>query len=239
MSRPAFDALDRDWSRLNLSPDGRRALGRWRSDPDLRADTLDELVGRIWALPMLDADRTCARLAARAADDTVAARVLLQALRPGLRALGRQLAFGAAFDDVDHELLALAWELIRTYPIDRRPAKIAPNVLLDVRKRYVQAVREGQHTAAALEELPVRLQPTSPSAEHDALEAEAPSLRRANAVLRNAVDGGSISATAADIVWRTRVIGVSDSDAADDLGLRLRTLQRRRQRAERRLAAAS
>lgn len=32
-----------------------------------------------------------------------------------------------SFDDVDHELLAIAWELIRTYRIDRRPAAIVAN----------------------------------------------------------------------------------------------------------------
>ena len=45
-----------------------------------------------------------AELARRAPDDHVAARVLLQILRPGLRNLGRRLAMGASFTDVDHEI---------------------------------------------------------------------------------------------------------------------------------------
>ena len=237
MPRPAFDNLNRDWNALTTSPAAAAALRRWHDDPDLNAESLDDLLERIWEAPMLDADRMCAALARRASDDTVAARVLLQALRPGLRTLGRRLALGAAFDDVDHEVIALAWERIRTYPYDRRPRKIAPNVLLDVRKRYLQHLREDRGDIG-LDELPPHLQPSAPSAEHEALDTELPSLRRAHATLTDAVAIGTITGTAAQVIWRARVVGVSDADLAGDLGLELRTLQRRRQRAERQLAAA-
>lgn len=123
-------------------PDAAAALERWRCEPALAAPDLDTLVDWIWAASKADADRAHAALAARAPSDGVAARVLLQTLRPGLRALGRRLALGAAFEDVDHELLALAWEQIRTYRIVRRPTAVAANILWDVRKRYVRAVVE-------------------------------------------------------------------------------------------------
>jgi len=163
--------------------------------------------------------------------------VLLQILRPGLRNLGRRLALGGSFDDVDHELLALAWEQIRTYPIDRRPAAVAANVLLDVRKRYVRAVVEPDRLR--VERLTDDRWPTAPSAEHEALDAFAPSLHRARERLVKAVDRGSISAMSAVVVWRTRVQQHEDAEVAAEMGVDVRTLQRRRQRAERALGKAS
>jgi hypothetical protein len=237
MCRPAFDALDRSWATLVHSPEAAAALDRWASDLALAAPDLDTLVERIWAATKPVADRALAGLAGRAPTDPTAARVLLQVLRPGLRNLGRRLALGASFDDVDHELVALAWERIRTYPIDRRPASIAANVLLDVRKRYVREVLEPERLR--VEHIRDDLWPSCPSAEHDALETFEPSLRRAHAHLVAAVERGTISRAGATAVWRTRVQQDDDVEVAADLGVNVRTLQRRRQRAERQLAAAS
>jgi hypothetical protein len=237
MSRPAFDALDRTWTGIATSPEAAAALERWGPDPALAAPDLDALIDRVWTAGKADADRTHAALAARAPSDAVAARVLLQILRPGLRNLGRRLALGASFDDVDHELLALAWEQIRTYRIDRRPKAVAANILLDVRKRYVRAVL-GPARLVALDDVAEARRPVTPSAEYEALDAEAPSLRRAHARLAAAVDQGAITATSAVVVWRTRVQQDDDAEVAADLGVDVRTLQRRRQRAERQLAAA-
>lgn len=237
MCRPAFDALDRSWATLVHSPEAAAALERWAAEPVLAAPDLDTLVDRIWTATKPDADRAHAALAARAPVDETAARVLLQVLRPGLRNLGRRLALGGSFDDVDHELLALAWERIRTYPIDRRPAAIAANVLFDVRKRYVRDVLDPERLG--LESVRDNLWPTTPSAEHEALDAFEPSLRRAHAHLAAAIERGTISRAGASVVWRTRVQQDDDAEVAVELGVNVRTLQRRRQRAERQLAAAS
>ena len=239
MSRPAFDALDRDWADLVASADAAAALERWRTVPELAVPDLDTLVSAVWAASKPDADRACAELARRAPVDRVAARVVLQVLRPGLRNLGRRLALGGSFDDVDRELLAIAWERVRTYPIDRRPRQIAANVLLDVRKRYVRAVMDPGELVIALDVVPARRWPHVPSAEHEALEAEGPSLRRAHARLVSAVDTGAITPLSARVVWRTRVQQDDDAEVAAELGVAVRTLQRRRQRAERELAKAS
>lgn len=237
MSRPVFDALDRNWCAFVARPEATAALDRWSATPELAAGSLEDLVAAIWAADKAAADRACAALAARAPVDETAARVLLQVLRPGLRSLGRRLALGASFDDVDHELLALAWERIRTYRVDRRPRSVAANILLDVRKAYVRGVLEPDR--GRLEHLPESLWPTSPSAEHEAIEAFGPSLRRAHAHLVDAVGRRTITAASAAVIWRTRVQQDDDADVAAELGVEVRTMQRRRQRAERRLAAAS
>jgi len=237
MCRPAFDALDRSWATLVHSTEAAAALDRWAHEPLLAAPDLDTLVDRIWAAAKPDADRAHAALAARAPSDPTAARVLLQVLRPGLRNLGRRLALGGRFDDVDLELLSLAWERIRTYPIGRRPAAIAANVLLDVRKRYIRDVVDAKRLH--FEYLSEDLWPPALSAEHEAIEAFEPSLRRAHAQLAAAVDRGTISRASASVVWRTRVQQDGDEEVAADLGVNVRTMQRRRQRAERQLAHAS
>lgn len=239
MSRSVFDALDRSWTRVATSPDAVAALQRWRTDPALAAPDLDALVARVWAASKADADRAQAALAARAPNDPMAARVLLQILRPGLRNLGRRLALGASFDDVDHELVALAWEQIRTYRIDRRPTLVAANVLLDVRKNYLRSVLDPGGGPVSLDEASGAPCLATPSAEDEALEAEGPSLRRAHARLVDAVERRTITAQSASVVWRTRVQQLEDAEVADELGVTLRTLQRRRQRTERQLAAAS
>lgn len=238
MCRPAFDALDRSWALLVRSPEAAAALQRWKPDDALAAPDLDSLVAAIWSAVKADADRAHAALARRAPTDPTAARVLLQVLRPGLRNLGRRLALGGSFDDVDHELLALAWERIRTYPIDRRPTSVAANVLLDVRKRYVRAVIEPATGPISLEAVPAAQWPAAPSAEDQALDAHGASLRRAHARLFAAVDRGTITPQSAAVVWRTRVQQLEDAEVAAELGVAVRTLQRRRQRAERQLAAA-
>lgn len=238
MSRPAFDALDRSWTTLVGSTEAAAALDRWSATPELAAADLETLVARIWAAGKADADRACAALAERAPTDTTAARVLLQVLRPGLRTLGRRLALGGSFDDVDHELIALAWERVRTYRIERRPAVVAGNILLDVRKAYVRGVL-APGRLIALDDVPEARWPAAQSAEHDALDAHAPSLERAHARLVAAVENGVISPLSATVVWRTRVQQDDDTDVAADLGVDVRTMQRRRQRAERKLGAAS
>lgn len=239
MSRSAFEALDRSWARIASSPDAIAALERWRSDPVLVAPDLDTLVERVWAANKADADRAHAALAARAPTDPMAARALLQILRPGLRNLGRRLALGSSFDDVDHDLLALAWEQICTYRVDRRPSAVAANILLDVRKYHVRGVVEPADRHVSLDRLTDDRRPVVPSAEEEALDAEGPSLRRAHARLVAAVDRGAVTAASAAVVWRTRVQQHDDAEVAADLGVEVRTLQRRRQRTERLLAAAS
>lgn len=237
MCRPAFDALDRSWTILARSPEATAALDRLQAHPDLTADDLDDLVTRVWAASKPNADRVHAALAELAHADTTAARVLLQMLRPGLRSLGRRQAFGGSFDEVDQDVIALAWEQIRTYPIDRRPSAIAANILLDVRKRYVRVVLEGSDLLS-LDEVPDGRLRQASSAEDEAIDGEGPSLQRAHALLATAVHRGTITAASATVVWRTRVQQDDDVDVTADLGVGVRTLQRRRQRAERLLAAA-
>jgi DNA-directed RNA polymerase specialized sigma24 family protein len=91
----------------------------------------------------------------------------------------------------------------------------------------------------SLEDVSEARRPVAPSAEHEAVDADGPSLRRAHGRLLTAVEGGVIPPLGAAVVWRTRVQQDDDAEVAAELGVNVRTLQRRRQRAERQLAAAS
>ncbi len=77
------------------------------------------------------ADAHLATLVALAGHDDLAARVVLQRIVPGLvRAARRRRHQGGmrqAFDDV----VANAWVVIRTYPLQRRPRRIAANLCRD------------------------------------------------------------------------------------------------------------
>ena len=77
----------------------------------------------------------------RAATDEVAAHLVLRRILPGLVAAAvRRGASGhwrvrPVFDD----LTSTAWVLIRTYPLDRRPRRVAVNILRDA--EYLVCVR--------------------------------------------------------------------------------------------------
>lgn len=127
-------ALDREWTELDRQPGTATALRRWaRTEPALAgmavpSAILDARTNPSAAPPILAA---LARLAAN--DDELAARTLLQALLPGLvRMATTSCKDGPQSLD---ELVSLAWERIRTYPVTRH-GSVAANVLLDVRKRY-------------------------------------------------------------------------------------------------------
>lgn len=80
-----------------------------------------------------EADRYLFLLVSRAATDDLAARIVLQRLLPPLVSVARRrgkITVGG-FDKAFTETIAQAWLLIRTYPLDRRPARVASNLVRD------------------------------------------------------------------------------------------------------------
>lgn len=120
------------------------ALTRWRADPRLNAPDLNTLLAAAGAggtAGGAEADDVLGRLVRRAPGDTVAARTVLQRVLPGLIAAARRRAgaekivVGSLLD----ELVATAWTVIVTYPVERRPAKFAVNIVRD--SEYLAFVR--------------------------------------------------------------------------------------------------
>jgi DNA-directed RNA polymerase specialized sigma24 family protein len=118
-------------------------MARWPRDLARHCDgnRLLAAIGREGGLPMAEADRLLAELVRVALHDALAARVVLQRMIPGLinTAARRTSGRPAERQDMFYDLVANAWLVIRAYPIERRPAKIAVNVLRDA--EYVTCVR--------------------------------------------------------------------------------------------------
>jgi len=131
---------NQDWQRLVRKTDPVRHQLDWPGVPVTRYGSLDELLRATTHggdLAQEDADALLAGVVRAAAHCDVAARLVLQRLIPVLvsvtvrRAARRRVAYRALFED----LVANAWIMIRSYPIDRRPTKIAVNLLRDTEHR--------------------------------------------------------------------------------------------------------
>lgn len=116
-------ALNAEWAELARQPPPRA----WRTESALRGiATLAEVLHTVRANP--DA-ALLALLRRQAAGDVLAGRCVLQAM------LGKLVRLAVA-DPVAvlDDYLAAAWERIATYPVDRRPCRVAANLALDALK---------------------------------------------------------------------------------------------------------
>jgi RNA polymerase sigma factor (sigma-70 family) len=125
------------------------------------------------------ADRRLRRLVAVAADDHLAARIVIQRLVPGLLALSRKYR---GSDDAFEELLAHAWIAVRTYNADRSPSNLAASLLSDAEWAAYRRHHRRQANAPRTAQLPTEYtvdEPRHPSDElaellEDALDAGMP-----------------------------------------------------------------
>lgn len=235
-----LDWMDSDWERLRRSHASKAALARWSAEtPLLTAGTLDELLAR--RLPHVpERDQVLAALASRAPDDDIAASVLLHALRPGLGRLVQTLTKpGSCRPTVARELVAICWERIRTYPIDRRPDRVAANILLDTRKRYLRAQAQGAATAVDPLRLEGLLEVVPDHAEDVVAAAAATPTRDLTVLLQRTLARGLIDPDTARILYRLVAIGEPMAAVAADTGLSAGALRHRRLRALRSLRAAA
>jgi hypothetical protein len=223
---PILQALDAQWLEVASSPEARRALIRWANDHEMLAgmrDLNDVLLSR-WN-PNISGE-VLSILAGLAPTDGLATRALLQMLLPGLvRLVG---TVGRGDPEAQDEIVALAWERIRTYPTSRH-GSVAANVLLDVRKRYLK-LRGGDPVVA----LHLVTDPTdSVSSPEDQVLAKL-FFEDMFAAQRQ----GLMSVAVLDTIMRTRIGGERLADVAAEQGVETEVLCQRRWRAERRLRLA-
>jgi DNA-directed RNA polymerase specialized sigma24 family protein len=225
-----FTELDREWQHLGTSRDARRQLQRWgRESPGLtRYTSPAELVieANRRGNPH-NSDRILAAVAHHAvAGSELAGRTLLQAIMPGLKAVTRrhQQVGRAAGYDTANLVVCFAWEQVRTYPLDRRPARIAANLVYDTRQRVHRHINRPSLQVVPLEVL--IHEPAAPPAGDDPL-----------AWLADATDRGVLNARDATVIAATRLGHRSVAELAQQLGCDPATLRRRRRRAEIRLAS--
>lgn len=227
-----IDAIDADWRRLLASPLLGSRFRAWRhAEPALDAfadpaalicflhDPAGQLDGK---------DLVLLALLRAAKDEPLAARVVLQALRPALKGLAALLLSDAGErEEVWSLLMAIAWEKIRTYPVARRPGRVAANLRLDTLHNAQQQIRAERTERALLPARPLDGGPPGPPQRCDG-DIEAP--------LDRAVAAGAISADEAQLIACTRIDRVRLTELARRVGVKRDTLKHRRQRAEQRLA---
>lgn len=170
-------------------------------------------------------DAVLAALVRQAHSDPLAARMVLQALLPGLKTLARRILVDAdQRNDVWSALLAHSWERIRCYPLERLPNRIAANVLFDALKK---TTREFRRELRNRDRFGLELRE-----EH---AAAAPVDSDVERLLARAVAAMAISREEAELILRTRVDSSDLRARADELGVAYHALKVRRLRAEKRL----
>ncbi|MEI7755890.1 MAG: sigma-70 family RNA polymerase sigma factor [bacterium] len=139
-------SLVQEWSALSIAPSTLRRVNGWGL-PGKRVANLDEVLIRAgFGLEATDSvgDQYLFKLVIRAANDELATRIVLQRLLPPLISIAARrgkLARGG-FDEALTDTVAQAWIQIRTYPINKRPIKIASNLVRD--SEYFAFVRDSR-----------------------------------------------------------------------------------------------
>lgn len=227
MSRLHADAFQSDWQQAVHSPQMATHFHAWRArEPALARFADAAALLRFMRGPgsHVEKDAVLCALLTWAKDEPIGARVALEAIRPGLLNLSARITR----DPREHEelrstLLLAIWEGIRSYPLTRRPRRVAANLLLDTMHRTL--VELGRESAW----LSMRSLDSLDSRASEEVNADV------DALLAHAVRAGAISAQEADAILSSRIDGVELADLARSAGVSYNTMKVRRQRAERRL----
>jgi hypothetical protein len=227
-----FESLEHEWLRLS------RDRGAARELADVcraagGAASLGEVEQYVRGADPVEADRVLVALVTRAvAGSGLAARTLLQLLLPGTRSLARRWWALGDLDERAAAAVMAVYHRICSYPIARRPGRVAANILMDAARELRQAVPRLALTLSA--------DPSvhgTPDHQGEATGWVHPALELVE-VLQDAVDEQIIDAADAGLIARSRIGGDRVADIAAHRGSRPRTLWDRRQRAEHALVTA-
>lgn len=223
-----IDVLERDWQRELHGRQLSQRFAAWRkAEPALAGFEDAAALLRFLRGPGLSSDKDAVlrALLACARAEPLAGRVALEAMLPGLKRLaGRLLVDAREREELWSALMACAWERIRTYPVERRPRKIAANLVLDCLSGTLAALSGWRRDPAAKAYPPSRALESVTTCEGDV-----------DGLLAEAVAAGALSEDEAELIAATRIDGASLGELAASQGLRFDTLKHRRHRAERRL----
>jgi hypothetical protein len=155
---PVLRRLHDEWTHLSIRASELRAVRSWGL-PGAPVQSLDDVLARCgyragatvagdvrdhYAAGDDDAhDDYLLRIVALARTNSLAARIVLQRILPGLSAAaGRHSNNSAQRHGVLDDLVANAWPIIRNYPVERRPRRIVSNLVRDTAfQTFVRPVR--------------------------------------------------------------------------------------------------
>lgn len=223
-SADIVSALEREWDARSSACLSRRLRVWAECEPVLETfATVQELVASL-RRQRGDYERESAILAAllrQARSDPLAGRVVLQALLPGLKRLAGRLLFEAGErEELWSLLLAHLWVGLRSYPVERRPRRVAANLLLDAAHATLADLGKER-----------RLRARAPELAPESVEAG----EQEEVVLARAVRAGALSRAEALLILRSRVERVPLAQIAAEQDARYDALRIRRRRAELRL----
>jgi hypothetical protein len=227
LGRDVVAALEREWE--SLAPRLTDQLHQWSErEPALAAFPTAPVLLR--SLRRLRGnheaeDAILAALLRQTRTDPLAGRVTLQAILPGLKNLAGRLLFVAGErDELWALLLANVWEQMRRYPLERRPRRIAANLLQEALGKTVHTLEQERRERQQLPARPLADMPAEPAGGD------------VEVLLARTVKAGVLSREEARLILVSRLYGVSVAALARAARLPYISLYIRRHRAERRLA---
>ena len=135
VSTGAIPELIREWTLLSQNSEALRKVNTWNL-PGTSIVHLDDVLRRAgFGRPADDddADHYLWLLVCIAATDTLAARIVLQRIMPPILAVARRRGriTSGGVNVALSELIGMSWDVIRTFPCERRKSKIASNLVRD------------------------------------------------------------------------------------------------------------
>lgn len=223
-----IDELDREWRRLIACGALDDALDVWGQTDDRLAtfvgirQLFDFLESR--HSPANHQDEVLLALLTVGRKDRRAARVVLQRFVPALK---RMAAWDQPFPVAEWacHVVAEAFEVVATYPVEQRPGKVAANVVMDVRKRLYALLGEHQTIQEELGRQPFAGVATAPDPADRVEAAQLIDWGRRETQLRPDV---------AALIVSTRVLGFTVKELAHRLGVPSARLRQRISRSEQR-----
>ena len=235
-STPMLRDLSAEWRRISTARPVLRRVNSWGlpASPVGHLDEVLSLAGFGQDPRDSVADRYLFLLVERAATDELAARIVLQRLLPPLIAVARRrgkITVGG-FDEALTEVVSQAWLLIRTYPLERRPAKVASNLVRDSEYHaFVKPTRYQRYTVQPCDTESMNAVAAPHEDEDcslllsDILDRTAPTLSPESvSILRQLADGATVEQLAKRYGVQIRTVRTWRRDAINELRGRMRSV---------------
>jgi DNA-directed RNA polymerase specialized sigma24 family protein len=227
--RPPIAALESDWQHGLHSEELNARFRVWQSKKPVLARFAGPAAVVSFARgtsSRADKDAVLGALLVWAKHEAIGARLVLEIIRPGLLNLSSRIMRDSRDREELCSMMFLAiWEAIRSYPLARRPRRIAANLLLDTLRQTLAQSADASAWRAAWSFASVETR------DNGVEEVDGD----VDGLLDRAVRAGAVTRDEAELILFSRIDGVELSELARTASSSYNTMKLRRQRAERRL----